>query len=143
LAAKGFEHLLRACALGSANLLSKTVLVRDVGIAPSTAHLWLSTLEASGQTVLLEPGSRTARGTGVIHSPDFRLYGMAPSNWHNFLVPVLRSTRHVIGRSGWPRLWNQEFGFEPSVCTSNSIVCNRCACKPDANFRWRATNMLR
>ncbi|MFZ1012653.1 MAG: ATP-binding protein, partial [Terracidiphilus sp.] len=52
---RDFERFLRACALRSANLLNKADLARDVGIAPSTANLWLSTLEASGQIVLLEP----------------------------------------------------------------------------------------
>ena len=31
----------------------------------------------------------------------------------------------VIARSGWPSSWNLAFGFEPNVCTSNSIVFNR------------------
>lgn len=52
---RDFERFLRACALRSANLLNKADLARDVGIAPSTANLWLSALEASGQVVLLEP----------------------------------------------------------------------------------------
>lgn len=52
---RDFERFLRACALRSGNLLNKADLARDVGIAPSTASLWLSTLEASGQIVLLEP----------------------------------------------------------------------------------------
>ncbi|MBZ5499707.1 MAG: ATP-binding protein [Acidobacteriia bacterium] len=52
---RDFERFLRACALRSANLLNKADLARDVGIAPSTANLWLSSLEASGQVVLLEP----------------------------------------------------------------------------------------
>jgi uncharacterized protein len=52
---RDFERFLRACALRSANLLNKADLARDVGIAPSTANHWLSTLEASGQIVLLEP----------------------------------------------------------------------------------------
>src|SRR5438094_6459770 len=52
---RDFERFLRACALRSANLLNKADLARDVGISPSTAGLWLSSLEASGQIVLLEP----------------------------------------------------------------------------------------
>jgi len=52
---RDFERFLRACALRSANLLNKSDLARDVGIAPSTANQWLSVLEASGQIVLLEP----------------------------------------------------------------------------------------
>jgi hypothetical protein len=52
---RDFERFLRACALRSANLLNKADLARDIGIAPSTANHWLSTLEAAGQIVLLEP----------------------------------------------------------------------------------------
>ena len=52
---RDFERFLRACALGSANLLNKADLARDVGIAPSTANRWLSALEGSGQVKLLEP----------------------------------------------------------------------------------------
>jgi predicted AAA+ superfamily ATPase len=46
---RDFERFLRACALRSANLLNKADLARDVGIAPSTANRWLSTLEGSGR----------------------------------------------------------------------------------------------
>ena len=52
---RDFERFLRACALRSVNLLNKSDLARDVGIAPSTANQWISVLEASGQIVLLEP----------------------------------------------------------------------------------------
>ena len=57
-------------------------------------------------------------------------------------VAVRRCTLHGITPSGWPRSWNQEFGFEPSVCTSNSIVCNRCVCKRDANSYSKARSIL-
>jgi len=47
-------------------------------------------------------------------------------------------------RAEWlAKIVNQEFGFEPNGCTSNSMVCNRCACKPDANSCGRATSMRR
>jgi hypothetical protein len=52
---RDFERFLRACALRSANLVNKAELARDVGVAPNTANLWLSILEASGQVFLLEP----------------------------------------------------------------------------------------
>ncbi len=52
---RDFERFLRACALRTANLLNKAELARDIGIAPSTANIWLSMLEASGQMFLLEP----------------------------------------------------------------------------------------
>jgi uncharacterized protein len=65
---RDFERFLRACALRSANLLNKAELARNVGIAPSTAGLWLSTLEASGQIVLLEPWFSN-KTTSLVKSP--------------------------------------------------------------------------
>jgi predicted AAA+ superfamily ATPase len=52
---RDFERFIRACALRSGQLLNKAELARDVGIAPSTAGLWLGVLQASGVIVLLEP----------------------------------------------------------------------------------------
>lgn len=52
---RDFDRFLRACAARSAQLLNKSELARDVGIAVSTAGEWLSALEASGLIVLLEP----------------------------------------------------------------------------------------
>jgi predicted AAA+ superfamily ATPase len=69
---RDFERFLRACALRSANLLNKADLARDVGISPSTAGLWLSTLEASGQIVLLEPWFSN-RTKSIIKSPKLYL----------------------------------------------------------------------
>ncbi len=69
---RDFERFLRACALRSANLLNKADLARDVGIAPSTANHWLSTLEASGQVVLLEPWFSN-RTKSIIKTPKLFL----------------------------------------------------------------------
>jgi uncharacterized protein len=69
---RDFERFLRACALRSANLLNKADLARDVGISPSTAAHWLSTLEASGQIVLLEPWFSN-RTKSIIKSPKLYL----------------------------------------------------------------------
>ena len=38
-----------------------------------------------------------------------------------FPAAALGCMLHGIAPSGWPRSWNQEFGFEPNVCISNSI----------------------
>jgi len=65
---RDFERFVRACALRSANLLNKADLARDVGIAPSTANHWLSTLEASGQVILLEPWFSN-RTKSIVKSP--------------------------------------------------------------------------
>ena len=69
---RDFERFLRACALRSANLLNKADLARDVGIAPTTAAHWLSTLEASGQIVMLEPWFSN-RTKSIIKSPKLYL----------------------------------------------------------------------
>ncbi|MGQ0507482.1 MAG: ATP-binding protein [Myxococcaceae bacterium] len=50
-----FDRFLRSCAARSGQLLNKSDLARDVGIAPSTAGQWLSVLEAAGLIVILEP----------------------------------------------------------------------------------------
>ena len=45
--------------------------------------------------------------------------------------------------SGWPSSRNQEFGFEPSIYTSNSIVCSPCVCKHEVSSFGRVTSILR
>jgi predicted AAA+ superfamily ATPase len=69
---RDFERFLRACALRSANLLNKADLARDVGISPTTANHWLSTLEASGQIVLLEPWFSN-RTKSIVKNPKLYL----------------------------------------------------------------------
>jgi uncharacterized protein len=69
---RDFERFLRSCALRSANLLNKADLARDVGISPTTANHWLSTLEASGQAVLLEPWFSN-RTKSIVKSPKLYL----------------------------------------------------------------------
>ena len=51
------------------------------------------------------------------------------------------SPRH---RAEWlASWWNQGYGFEPSICTSNSIVCNHYVCKPAASCCWKVASMQR
>ncbi len=114
---RDFERFLRACALRSANLLNKADLARDVGIAPSTANHWLSTLEASGQIVLLEPwfSNRTKSiiktpklylaDTGLlcallnIRSEDaLRQSPAAGAVWETFVFAQMRSRERRAGR---------------------------------------------
>lgn len=52
---RDYERFLRACALRSAQLLNRSDLARDVGVASSTLASWLAVLAASNQLVLLEP----------------------------------------------------------------------------------------
>jgi len=121
---RDFERFLRACALRSANLLNKADLARDIGVAPSTANLWLSALEASGQVVLLEPwfSSRTKSivkspklymaDTGVlcallnIRSEDaLRESPAAGAIWETFVFAQLRSRERRAGRVGGLFFW--------------------------------------
>jgi len=121
---RDFERFLRACALRSANLLNKADLARDVGIAPSTANLWLSTLEASGQVVLLEPwfSNRTKSivkspklylaDTGLlcallnIRSEDaLRQSPAAGAIWETFVFAQLRGRERRAGRAGSLFFW--------------------------------------
>lgn len=121
---RDFERFLRACALRSANLLNKADLARDVGIAPSTANQWLSTLEASGQVVLLEPwfSNRTKSivkspklylaDTGLlcallnIRSEDvLRQSPAAGAIWETFVFAQLRARERRVGRAGSLFFW--------------------------------------
>jgi predicted AAA+ superfamily ATPase len=52
---RDFDRFIRACALRSGQMLNKTELGKDVGIAQNTVNQWLSVLEASNQISLLEP----------------------------------------------------------------------------------------
>jgi predicted AAA+ superfamily ATPase len=121
---RDFERFLRACALRSANLLNKADLARDIGISPSTANHWLSTLEASGQIVLLEPwfSNRTKSivkspklylaDTGLlcallnIRSEDaLRLAPGAGAVWETFVFAQLRERERRAGRAGSLFFW--------------------------------------
>ncbi len=121
---RDFERFLRACALRSANLLNKADLARDVGIAPSTANHWLSTLEASGQIMLLEPcfSNRTKSivkspklymaDTGLlcallnIRSQDaLRQSPAAGAVWETFVFAQLRARERRAGRVGSLFFW--------------------------------------
>jgi len=52
---RDFDRFIRSCALRSGQLLNKTELSKDVGVAQNTINQWLSVLEASNQITLLEP----------------------------------------------------------------------------------------
>jgi hypothetical protein len=118
------ERFLRACALRSAQLLNKADLAREVGIAPSTAGVWLSMLEASGQVVLLEPWFSN-RTKSLVKSPKLYLTDtgllcallnirsvdalrQSPSNgpvWETWVFAQLRHRERRAGRSGSLFFW--------------------------------------
>ena len=121
---RDFERFLRACALRSANLLNKADLARDVGISPSTANQWLSTLEASGQIVLLEPWFSN-RTKSIVKSPKLYLADSgllcallnirseealrqapgAGAVWETFVFAQLRERERRAGRMGSLFFW--------------------------------------
>jgi predicted AAA+ superfamily ATPase len=121
---RDFERFLRACALRSANMLNKAELARDVGIAPSTANHWISTLEASGQVVLLEPWFAN-RTKSIVKSPklyladtgllcallnirseeSLRSSPSAGAVWETFVFAQLRDRERRAGRTGGLFFW--------------------------------------
>jgi predicted AAA+ superfamily ATPase len=121
---RDFERFLRACALRSANLLNKADLARDVGISPTTANHWLSTLEASGQVVLLEPWFSN-RTKSIVKSPKLYIADtgllcallnirtvealhQAPAAgaiWETFVFAQLRARERRAGRVGSLFFW--------------------------------------
>lgn len=121
---RDFERFLRACALRSANLLNKADLARDVGMSPTTANHWLSTLEASGQVVLLEPWFSN-RTKSIVKSPKLYLADTgllcallnirtvealhqspaAGAIWETFVFAQLRARERRAGRVGSLFFW--------------------------------------
>src|SRR6202140_3226883 len=121
---RDFERFLRACALRSANLLNKADLARDVGISPTTANHWLSTLEASGQVLLLEPWFSN-RTKSIVKSPKLYLADTgllcallnirtvealhqspaARAIWETFVFAQLRARERRAGRVGSLFFW--------------------------------------
>lgn len=121
---RDFERFIRACALRSGNLLNRADLARDVGIAPSTANIWLSVLEASGQVHLLEPWFSN-RTKSMVKSPKlyFADTGLlcallsiqteqglrdspaAGAIWETFVYAQLRARERSAGRTGTLYFW--------------------------------------
>ena len=114
---------LRASALRSAQLLNRSDLARDVGVAGTTLASWLAVLEASHQLVLLEPwyGNPTVslvkrpklylRDAGLaaflcgVHSvDDLRATPLAGALWETLVCAEIR--RSQANRHG---RWNLHF----------------------------------
>ena len=110
---RDFERFLRACAARAGQLLNKSEVARDVGIAQTTVSQWLSALEAGNQITLLEPffaniGKRLVKSpklyfhdTGLLCfllglSPDS--FGRSPLTglvWENFVLTELSKWRDL------------------------------------------------
>ncbi len=63
-----FERFLRSVALRTGQLLNKAALAREIGIAGSTAAIWLATLIDAGVVTLLYPW-KPSQGKPVVKSP--------------------------------------------------------------------------
>ena len=72
---RDFDRFMRVCATRSGQLLNRSALARDVGVANKTINAWLSVLEASNQLALLEPYFANV-GKRVVKSP--KLYFTDP-----------------------------------------------------------------
>jgi predicted AAA+ superfamily ATPase len=103
--------------------LNKADLARDVGISPTTANHWLSTLEASGQIALLEPWF-SKRTKFIIKGPKLYLADRlllcalkiqsegalrqspaAGAVWETFVFAQLRNHERRAGKVGSLLVW--------------------------------------
>jgi len=120
---RDYERFLRASALRSAQLLNRSDLARDVGVAGSTLGAWLGVLEASHQLVLLEPwygnpsvslvkrpksylrdAGLAAFLCGVHTVDDLRATPLAGAMWETLVCAEIR--RSQVNRHGH---WNLHF----------------------------------
>lgn len=120
---RDYERFIRASALRSAQLLNRSDLARDVGVAGATLASWLGVLEASHQLVLLEPwyGNPTVslvkrpklylRDAGLaaflcgVHTvDDLRATPLTGPLWETLVCAEIRRTQ--ANRHG---LWNLHF----------------------------------
>lgn len=118
---RDFERFMRLLAARTGNLLNKTELAKDVGVAPRTIGDWVAVLEASGQIVLLEPWFRNI-GKRMVKTPKvyFRdsgllchLLGLDENSlpkssllgavWEGFIFSELRKLAGALERRG--RFW--------------------------------------
>ena len=96
-----------------------------------------------------EHGLRTLKELGrsylTITQDVTRSMNRIKALYRSWAIPCSGSTvyapRH---RAEWlAKIEQPGVRIRASVCTSNSIACNRCVCKPDANSWGRATSMRR
>jgi predicted AAA+ superfamily ATPase len=121
---RDFERFLRAAALRSGQLLNRAELARDVGISNSTAGVWLSLLQRSGQAHLLEPwfanGTRQLSKSPKLYLNDsgllsFLLGLQSPSEllnspllgnlWETWVVNDLLRQQQALGQRNSLYFW--------------------------------------
>jgi predicted AAA+ superfamily ATPase len=95
-----FERFLRATALRTGRLLNKAELAREVGIAGSTAAIWLDTLVDAGIVSLLPP-ARPAQGRGLVRAP--KLYFLDTGLCCHLLG--IRSADELVASPHAPAVW--------------------------------------
>lgn len=96
---RDFDRFIRACALRCGQILNKSELGKDVGIAQNTVNSWLSVLAASNQITLLEPYFSNRRKQ-LVKSP--KLFFNDPG----FLVFMLGlTTKSISEYSGVGNIW--------------------------------------
>ena len=95
-----FERFLRAAALRSGRLLNKAELAREVGVAGSTAAIWLDTLVEAGIIDLLQPW-KPAHGKPLVKAPKlyFRDTGLCAH------LLGIRATTELAASPHAPALW--------------------------------------
>ncbi|MBF0443517.1 MAG: ATP-binding protein [Oligoflexales bacterium] len=157
---RDFERFLRACALRSGQLLNKSELARDVGIAVSTAGEWLGVLHALGHIVLLEPwfsnmGKRLSkspklylRDVGLLchllglHGNDIINSPVIGSIWETFVFSELR--KQIARGSGNRRLWfyRDQSQAEIDFILEEGFKCTLFECKWSSNPDRKGTQAL-
>lgn len=95
-----FERFLRAAALRSGRLLNKAELAREVGIAGSTAAIWLDTLVEAGIIDLLQPW-KPSHGKPLVKAPKlyFRDTGLCAH------LLGIRSAAELAASPHAPAVW--------------------------------------
>lgn len=95
-----FERFLRAAAARSGRLLNKADLAREVGIAGSTAAIWLDTLVEAGIVALLDPW-KPPQAKPLVKSP--KLYFLDTGLCGHLLG--IRSAEELVDSPHAPALW--------------------------------------
>jgi len=95
-----FERFLRAVALRTGRLLNKAELAREIGIAGSTAAIWLDTLIDAGLVALVPPW-RPPHGRPPVKSP--KLY-MLDTGLCSHLLGI-RTEEELLASPHAPALW--------------------------------------
>ncbi len=95
-----FERFLRAAALRTGQLLNKAALAREIGIAGSTAAIWLDTLADAGVLTLVRPW-QPPHGRPLVKTP--KLYFLDPGLCSHLLG--IHDEEQLLASPHAPALW--------------------------------------